>query len=331
MRIKFARHYLALISLVLLVTNLIFFCSNFIMNTDAYLSAVLLPLPVDETPPTVTLNGGELITIAIGSSFDDPGVEAYDDRTEVEIFREGEVDTDTLGDYTIQYTVKDEHDNTTTVARTVKVIEPTGVIYLTFDDGPGAHTARLLDILKKYGIKATFFVTGFGDDDLILREFKDGHTVALHSYTHDYSYVYSSIDNFFTDLKMVQDRVKSITGQAVTLIRFPGGSSNLVSTRYDGGSHIMSRLVEEVTNRGFTYFDWNISSGDAGQTTDSDVVYENVVYALKEGGSSVVLQHDVKDYSVDAVERIIQYGLEHGYVFAPLTADSFTAHHGVNN
>lgn len=301
------------------------------MNTDAYLSAVLLPLPVDETPPTVTLNGGELITIAIGSSFDDPGVEAYDDRTEVEIFREGEVDTDTLGDYTIQYTVKDEHDNTTTVARTVKVIEPTGVIYLTFDDGPGAHTARLLDILKKYGIKATFFVTGFGDDDLILREFKDGHTVALHSYTHDYSYVYSSIDNFFTDLKMVQDRVKSITGQAVTLIRFPGGSSNLVSTRYDGGSHIMSRLVEEVTNRGFTYFDWNISSGDAGQTTDSDVVYENVVYALKEGGSSVVLQHDVKDYSVDAVERIIQYGLEHGYVFAPLTADSFTAHHGVNN
>lgn len=301
------------------------------MNTDAYLSAVLLPLPVDETPPTVTLNGGELITIAIGSSFDDPGVEAYDDRTEVEIFSEGEVDTNTLGDYTIQYTVKDEHDNTTTVTRTVKVIEPTGVIYLTFDDGPGTHTARLLDILKKYGIKVTFFVTGFGDDDLILREFKDGHTVALHSYTHDYSYVYSSIDNYFTDLKMVQDRVKSITGQTVTLIRFPGGSSNLVSTRYDGGSHIMSRLVEEVTNRGFTYFDWNISSGDAGQTTDSDVVYENVVYALKEGGSSVVLQHDVKEYSVDAVERIIQYGLEHGYVFAPLTADSFTAHHGVNN
>ena len=301
------------------------------MNTDAYLSAVLLPLPVDETPPTVTLNGGELITIAIGSSFDDPGIEAYDDRTEVEIFSEGEVDTNALGDYTIQYTVKDEHDNTTTVTRTVKVIEPTGVIYLTFDDGPGAHTARLLDILKKYGVKVTFFVTGFGDDDLILREFKDGHTVALHSYTHDYSYVYSSIDNYFTDLKMVQDRVKSITGQTVTLIRFPGGSSNLVSTRYDGGSHIMSRLVEEVTNRGFTYFDWNISSGDAGQTTDSDVVYENVIYALKEGGSSVVLQHDVKDYSVDAVERIIQYGLEHGYVFAPLTADSFTAHHGVNN
>ena len=301
------------------------------MNTDAYLSAVLLPLPVDETPPTVTLNGGELITIAIGSSFDDPGVEAYDDRTEVEIFSEGEVDTNALGDYTIQYTVKDEHDNTTTVTRTVKVIEPTGVIYLTFDDGPGAHTARLLDILKKYGVKVTFFVTGFGDDDLILREFKDGHTVALHSYTHDYSYVYSSIDNYFTDLKMVQDRVKSITGQTVTLIRFPGGSSNLVSTRYDSGSRIMSRLVEEVANRGFTYFDWNISSGDAGQTTDSDVVYENVVYALKEGGSSVVLQHDVKDYSVDAVERIIQYGLEHGYVFAPLTADSFTAHHGVNN
>ena len=301
------------------------------MKSDWYLSNVLIPLPKDEDPPVVSLSGGEVLRVAVNSDFIDPGVEAYDIRTDVTVETDGAVDTSKIGEYELKYVVSDEHHNVTTATRKVIVVEPTGIIYLTFDDGPGAHTARLLDVLKQYGVKATFFVTGFGDDDLILREFKDGHTVALHSYTHDYSYVYSSIDNYFTDLKMVQDRVKSITSQTVTLIRFPGGSSNLVSTRYDGGSHIMSRLVEEVTNRGFTYFDWNISSGDAGQTTDSDVVYENVVYALKEGGSSVVLQHDVKDYSVDAVERIIQYGLEHGYVFAPLTTDSFTAHHGVNN
>ena len=331
MRIKFARHYLTLIASILLVTTLILLSYNVIINTDAYLNSVLLPLPVDETPPTVTLNGGELLTVAVGSSFSDPGVEAYDDRTEIEIITDGEVDTKTVGEYGIKYTVKDEHNNVTTVTRTVKVIEPTGTIYLTFDDGPGDHTARLLDILKKYGVKVTFFVTGYGDDDLILREYNEGHTVALHTYSHDYSYVYSSVNNYFDDLQRIQDRVKNITGTAPTLIRFPGGSSNLVSTRYDGGSHIMSTLVTEVGNRGFTYFDWNISSGDAGQTTSSDIVYENVVNALKEGGSSVVLQHDIKDFSVDAVERIIQYGLDHGYVFSPLDANSFTAHHGVNN
>ena len=93
----------------------------------------------------------------------------------------------------------------------------------------------------------------------------------------------------------------------------------------------MSKLVNDVTDRGFTYFDWNISSGDAGQTTSSNVVYENVINALKYGGSSVVLQHDIKGFSVDAVERIIQFGFDNGFVFKPLTSDSFTAHHGVNN
>jgi len=100
---------------------------------------------------------------------------------------------------------------------------------------------------------------------------------------------------------------------------------------YDGGSHIMSTLVNAVEARGFTYFDWNISSGDAGGATTADEVFENVVYALKDGGSSVVLQHDTKDFSVAAVERIIVFGLNNGYSFGKLDANSFTAHHGVNN
>ena len=93
----------------------------------------------------------------------------------------------------------------------------------------------------------------------------------------------------------------------------------------------MSKLVKSVQEKGFTYFDWNVSSGDAGGATTSDAVFNNVVNALKNGGSSVVLQHDIKGFSVDAVERIIQYALNRGYTFAPLTASSFTAHHGVNN
>lgn len=217
------------------------------------------------------------------------------------------------------------------IAREEAIKNNRGTIYLTFDDGPGPYTAELLDILKRYNVKATFFVTGAGDDSLIAREYNEGHTVALHTSSHNYEYVYSSIDNFFNDLYAIQNRVKNITGYTSYLMRFPGGSSNTVSARYDGGTRIMSRLVNEVTSRGFTYFDWNISSGDAGGAKSSDEVFENVVYRLKEGGNSVVLQHDTKSFSVAAVASIIEYALANGYLFDKLDASSFPAHHGVNN
>ena len=211
-----------------------------------------------------------------------------------------------------------------------KLAEASGVVYLTFDDGPGEYTNALLDILDKYEVKATFFVTGRGDDEVIKREFDEGHTVALHTWTHNYAYVYSSVDNYFADLSQIAERVKNITGQEAKLIRFPGGSSNLVSRRYDGKTRIMSTLVPEVEARGYKYFDWNLDSDDAGRAKDSDTVFVNVATHLKPG-PNVVLQHDIYPYSVEAVERIIQYGNENGYVFEPLTVDSPTVHHDINN
>ncbi|MBR6014007.1 MAG: hypothetical protein IK062_09535, partial [Selenomonadaceae bacterium] len=98
----------------------------------------------------------------------------------------------------------------------------------------------------------------------------------------------------------------------------------------DGKTRLMSRLVNEVQQHGFAYFDWNISSGDAGGATTAAAVYNNVVSRLNYS-SNVVLQHDNKSFSVDAVEDIIKYGLEHGYIFDKLSASSFQAHHGVNN
>ena len=204
------------------------------------------------------------------------------------------------------------------------------VVYLTFDDGPGAYTAKLLDVLKKYNAKATFFVTCAGDDSLIKREYDEGHAVALHTCSHNYAKIYVSDAAYFSDLDAVKARVKRITGYDATMIRFPGGSSNTVSANYNRG--IMTRLTKEVQNRGYAYFDWNVSSGDAGNTTSSDVVYRNVVTGMgKFSNGEVVLQHDIKSFSVDAVERIIQYGQEHGFVFEKLTPTSYTAHHGVNN
>lgn len=330
-RVHWIRRILGVTLVALWLTNAIIIANSSFLNTDAYIKANIPGTPPDETPPTITLKGGDTIKVALGHNFDDPGVEAYDARTETVVTVEGEVDVSTAGEYTINYTATDEHDNSASVARIVKVLEPAGVIYLTFDDGPGAYTAQLLDTLAKYNVKATFFVTGSGSDEMIKREYDEGHAVALHTFSHNYSYIYTNMDNFFADLYQVQERVKNITGYTSMLMRFPGGSSNTVSTRYDGGSHIMSQLVQEVENRGFTYFDWNVTSGDAAGITTADGIYDQVVNNLKYGGSSVVLQHDIKSFSVDAVEHIIQYGLDHNFIFAKLDAACFTAHHGVNN
>lgn len=209
-------------------------------------------------------------------------------------------------------------------------VVPRGTIYLTFDDGPGDDTARLLDILKKYNIKATFFITNRGDDALITREYNEGHAVGLHTCSHNYSYIYRNLDNFFADLECTKNRVLGATGFSANLIRFPGGSSNTVSRRYDGGTRIMSKLTREVEARDYAYFDWNVDSDDAGRARTAEEVYNNVTTHLKDG-DNVVLQHDIKSYSVDAVEHIIIYGLNHNYKFDKLSASSYSAHHGVNN
>ena len=280
----------------------------------------------DDEAPKININGSSNKTVIVGLNYTEEGATVTDNCDSPEVKTSGTVDTSTVGTYTIKYSATDNSNNTSTVERKVKVKNHEAgsrVIYLTFDDGPGAYTNHLLDILKKYNVKVTFFVTGNGDDSVIKREYDEGHTVALHTNTHNYSYIYASQANYFEDLYAVRNRVKRITGVESNIIRFPGGTSNTVS------KISMKELAKEVTNRGFYYFDWNVSSGDAGGTTTADGVYNNVINGLK-AGSSVVLQHDIKKYSVDAVERIIQYGLTNGYTFKALDETSPVVHHGAN-
>ncbi|MBQ2695147.1 polysaccharide deacetylase family protein [Candidatus Saccharibacteria bacterium] len=286
----------------------------------------------DEEAPVITINGDEIITLVAGrGEYTELGATAIDACGEVAVEMEGEVDVNTAGVYRVFYSATDNFGNAAKVRRKINVLEYHGTIYLTFDDGPGDYTAMLLDVLAKYNIKATFFVTNNGDDAIIAREYDEGHAIGLHTASHNYAYIYASVDNFWADLIAVQERVARITGYTSKLMRFPGGSSNLVSRNYDGGKHIMSALTALMDERGFNYFDWNVDSKDAGGATTADEVYNNVISALKIGGESVVLQHDVKSFSVEAVERIVQYGIDNGFIFEKLTADSFNAHHGVNN
>ena len=179
-------------------------------------------------------------------------------------------------------------------------------------------------------MKATFFVTNKGPDELIKREYDEGHTVALHTASHDYAIVYASADSYFSDLYSVQDRVKRITGYESKIIRFPGGSSNTISRRYSAG--IMSYLTGEVLNRGFKYYDWNVSSGDAaGGSPSSSDIYNNVVSSLRKDRVNMVLMHDIKTYTRDALRDIIHYGKNNGYTFEKITMGTEMIRQRVNN
>ena len=291
---------------------------------------------MDNKGPTIILNEENIIYLSVGSKYKEPGYVAIDENVKVT----GNVDTSKKGTYELVYSVSDEYGNETKVNRIVKVFPKnkykagelgSKVVYLTFDDGPGAHTARLLDILKKYDVKVTFFVTGYNNNYnyLLKREADEGHTVGLHSYTHNYGLIYSGIDAYMEDLLKIQSKVKEHTGIESTIIRFPGGSSNTISRKYR--TMIMTDLTKKVEEIGFRYFDWTIMSGDAGNTKDPNKIVENVTSSIKEGEPNVVLMHDIKSYTVDSVERIIEFGLANGYTFAPLTMDSPVVHQHVNN
>lgn len=205
------------------------------------------------------------------------------------------------------------------------------VVYLTIDDGPSQNTQAVLDILDKYNCKATFFVIGQDPEyfPMIKEAYDRGHTIGLHSYSHDYAYVYSSTGAFFDDLGSIGQLVESQIGYVPCFIRFPGGSSNTVSADYSKG--IMSSLVDMVQAEGYQYYDWNVSSGDGAECTADELVANAT--APTELENIVLLCHDsaTKQSTVEALPRIIEHYQSLGYTFEALDRTSFVAHHGVNN
>ena len=308
----------------------------------------------DPVAPELTLKGDAKITITEGDKWKDPGCTATDnvdgDITEL-VSISGSVDYKKPGTYKLTYEVKDQYGNPASAERTVVVKakpkpvpqpapqpesgdtgDSTGkVIYLTFDDGPGKDTARLLDILAKYNVKATFFVVNTGYVNLLDDIVNAGHALGIHSNTHKYSQIYASEEAYFEDLNAIRAVVEKYAGIKPTLMRFPGGSSNGVSKQHCAG--IMTRLTKAVEEQGYVYFDWNIDSKDAAGAKSREEVANNVINGIKNSKrkSIVVLQHDIRGYSVDAVEDIIQWGLANGCTFKALTQSGPICHHNVNN
>lgn len=304
---------------------------------------------VDTQKPTLSLKGEAELTIVKGNKYKEAGFTAtdnYDGDLTEKVTVGGKVDVDKAGEYTLTYEVADSSGNAAEKkTRKITVISPSlppsqgaqpitvipgeKTIYLTFDDGPGPYTAKLLDVLKKYDAKATFFVCDHSNYNYLLsRMAAEGHAIGVHTASHNYQKIYASESAFFSDFNIVHNLIKNKTGINTTLCRFPGGSSNTVS-RFNPG--IMTRLAKELTNRGYQYFDWNVDSFDAGGATTSAQVVNNIKRGVSNKSVSVVLQHDIKGFSVNAVEEILIWGKANGYTFKALDASSPTAHHGINN
>lgn len=213
-------------------------------------------------------------------------------------------------------------------------VDPNSIIYLTFDDGPSDSTERILDILKENEIHATFFVVNYSSDKipLLQRMVDEGHTIGIHAYTHEYDVCYSTDDAYVDGVEKLRDKLKNDIGYDAFCLRFPGGSSNTISRNYNEG--VMSRLAVQVENMGLEYYDWNVDSGDAsGNHIPDSTLVSNTTGELIKGRSNIVLMHDAetKDTTVQALQSIIDYGVQNGYHFEAIDRDTPAVHHRINN
>ncbi len=205
-------------------------------------------------------------------------------------------------------------------------------VYLTFDDGPSSNTGKILDILAEYDVKATFFVVGKEEEKyqpLYKRIVEEGHTLAMHSYSHKYNEIYQSKESFVEDLEKLQEFLYETTGVWCRYCRFPGGSSNTVS------SVDMHELIDYLEEQDMSYFDWNISSGDASSAYISpEAIVRNSTAKLQNFPEAIILMHDAsdKDSTVEALPRLIeQIQAMEDTELLPITDETEAIHHISND
>ena len=203
-------------------------------------------------------------------------------------------------------------------------------VYLTFDDGPSKNTEEILDILDEYGVKATFFVVGKEEEKAAQRLqmiYERGHTIGMHSYSHDYSQIYESVKDFRADFLKSKQYIYDAIGVETIHYRFPGGSSNTISDLS------MEEFIEFLEEQGVEYYDWNISSGDGGSTlVPVEVLVENCTANIAKYETSIILMHDsaAKTTTVEALPQIIEtiQAME-DTVILPITENTQAVHHVV--
>ena len=191
-------------------------------------------------------------------------------------------------------------------------------VFLTFDDGPSTSvTPHILDTLKKYNIKATFFVLGNRVSDnaeLIKREYNEGHYIANHGYSHRYDKIYESSKNVLKEYNKTEQEIKKALGDenySSNLFRFPGGS---IGGEYD---KIKEKAKIDLKRNQIAYLDWNALTNDAAGAYTKEKIIKNLKKTVGNKNNVVVLMHDAPDkiLTYETLEDIIKYLQQKGYSF----------------
>lgn len=200
-------------------------------------------------------------------------------------------------------------------------------VYLTFDDGPSRQTEKVLDILKKKNVKATFFMIGREDEyseSLYKRVVSEGHTLGMHSYSHRYKEIYNSMEGFQNDFNKISEHLFDITGVKSVFYRFPGGSSNSVK------QFPIKEYKKFLDDQGVTYMDWNVlaANGTTDNVTKKEMV-QSVMDGVAKYDTSVVLLYDAEDKKMTAksLENIIDSLQAGGYEILPMDENTEPIQH----
>lgn len=194
--------------------------------------------------------------------------------------------------------------------------------YLTFDDGPSEVTPVILDVLKQYKVKATFFVMGSraeADPKTVKQIYEEGHAIGNHSYSHDYNLVYESKAAFKDEVKKCQNAINNAIGKEYTnlVFRFPGGYTSLTN------EDTKSAYREALGELGYKYIDWSCLTGDSETTSPTpEFIMDTLKMSIGRSvtGDIVVLMHDsaTKEITAKTLPKVIEYLYEEGYEFEVL-------------
>lgn len=206
------------------------------------------------------------------------------------------------------------------------------IAHLTFDDGPSDNTIKILDILDKYDIQATFFVVGPSyklKNNLLKEIVNKGHSLAIHSYSHEYSKIYKSETDYINDFYDCLNWIKNKTNIEPKIYRFPGGSSNTLTNKEQ-----IQSIILTLETQGFKHVDWNVDSFDSKYNTDSSEIIKSTINAIKFNEANnyfnqTILLHDntKKIGTIEALASIIEYLISTGYQFKTLNINSNLVQH----
>lgn len=192
------------------------------------------------------------------------------------------------------------------------------VAYLTFDDGPSLLTPKILDILNKENVKASFFVIGKSVEahpEIVKRAYDEGHYIANHTYSHNNSILYKSSESFSNEIKKTDiaiGKAIGVDGYSSLIFRFPNG---FMSPQYKSKKKEAVKLLSQMN---YAYIDWNCLNNDSIKKYSSSQLLNNLKQSCKNKGTLVILMHDTKDVSNSslALEDSIEYLKSEGYSFS---------------